>query len=117
MINGPTDSRGMFDYAWSHAIISDQLYYNLVKECDFENENNQTEHCNDHMRAFLQAFSDIDIYGIYAPVCLSSSSSSSSNPNKVKASTYNSIKLLVAPRLLTQHVITKSPPSQLYLII
>ncbi|XP_021811396.1 serine carboxypeptidase-like 35 [Prunus avium] len=111
VINGPTDSRGMFDYAWSHAIISDQLYYNLVKECDFENENNQTEHCNDHMRAFLQAFSDIDIYGIYAPVCLSSSSSSSSNPNKVKASTYNSIKLLVAPRLLTQHELWHRLPS------
>ncbi|XP_024923558.3 serine carboxypeptidase-like 35 [Ziziphus jujuba] len=94
VINDETDSSGMIDYAWSHAIISDQLYNNIMKECRFSGEN-QTAHCEKHIRGFLQAYSDIDIYSIYSPVCLTSNFSS---PPK-----RSSTKLMVAPRLFTRH--------------
>ena len=90
-INEPTDTLGLFDYAWSHAIISDQLYDKINKECGFKGSGNQTAHCGEHLTSFMEAYSGIDMYSIYTPVCLHSS-----------GRTYS--KLLVAPRLLTQHV-------------
>ncbi|XP_062163813.1 serine carboxypeptidase-like 35 [Alnus glutinosa] len=96
-INDPTDLRGMFEYAWSHAIISDQLYNNLVKECDFNHEN-QTRNCSTHVRGFVEECSKIDIYNIYGPICLSSLHRTSP-------------KLVVAPRLLTPHDLWHKQPS------
>ncbi|KAJ6365974.1 hypothetical protein OIU77_002525 [Salix suchowensis] len=86
-MNDETDSAGIVDYAWSHAIISDQLYHN-IKECDHHQEN-VTNECVVHYRGFAEAYSDIDIYSIYTPVCLSD------------YSTRFSSKLVVAPRLLS----------------
>ncbi|CAN6675236.1 unnamed protein product [Malus baccata var. baccata] len=109
VINGPTDNSGMFDYAWSHAIISDTLYDNLVKKCDVVHDDNQTEECNDHIRAFLQNYSQIDIYGIYAPLCLtdpSPSTTTSPKPTRI-----NNFMKNVAPRLLTQHELWQRLPS------
>ncbi|XP_022725819.1 serine carboxypeptidase-like 35 isoform X1 [Durio zibethinus] len=97
-INEPTDTLGLFDYAWSHAIISDQLYDKINKECSFKEISNQTAQCTEHMRGFMEAYSDIDMYSIYTPVCLKSS-----------GRTYS--KLVVAPRLLTQHGLWHKLPS------
>ncbi|KAG6713673.1 hypothetical protein I3842_05G165000 [Carya illinoinensis] len=72
-INDPTDVSGMFEYAWSHAIISDQLYNNILKECNFGQSENQTRNCGDYIRGFIEEYSEIDIYNIYTPVCLSNS--------------------------------------------
>lgn len=88
MINDETDSAGIVDYAWSHAIISDQLYHN-IKECD--HQGSVTNECSVHYRGFAEAYSDIDIYSIYTPVCLSEYSS-----------TRISSRLVVAPRLLSK---------------
>ena len=91
MLNDETDNIGMIDYAWSHAIISDQLHHGIIKECDFTKEN-QTRDCKFKFRGFLEAFSDIDIYSIYSPICLTDYHRSLSP------------KLLVAPRFLAPHV-------------
>lgn len=91
VINDLTDINGMIDYAWSHAIISDQVYHGIVKDCDFKVEN-QTKACNLHVVGLLQAYSEIDIYSIYSPICLN---------NYQRAV---SAKLVVAPHLLTRHV-------------
>lgn len=90
-INDPTDSKGLVDYAWSHAIISDKLYKDINKECDF-GERMIRSNCNDHIRGFAEAYAEIDIYSIYSPVCLNSLDSKSP------------LKLMAAPHLLTQHV-------------
>lgn len=95
VINDPSDQIGLIDYAWSHAIISDQLYNDITKNCDFKSDN-ATSICSVSFRGFLEAYSDIDIYNIYGPVCLSSTSSS----NKTGAPP----KLNVAPRFFTRHV-------------
>ncbi|XP_043715229.1 serine carboxypeptidase-like 35 [Telopea speciosissima] len=71
VINDETDQIGFIEFAWSHAIISDQLYHNILKECDFKS-NKGSSLCNTYIRSFFQAYSDIDIYSIYTPVCLRS---------------------------------------------
>ncbi|KAI4328641.1 hypothetical protein L6164_020977 [Bauhinia variegata] len=93
VINDLTDTSGMVDYAWSHAIISDQLYNGILKACDFK-QDNQTVNCNIQVRGFLEAYSEIDIYSIYSPICLTDyyGTRKSLSP-----------KLAVAPRLLTMH--------------
>ncbi|KAL4347855.1 hypothetical protein GQ457_17G004930 [Hibiscus cannabinus] len=99
-INEPTDTLGLFDYAWSHAIISDQLYDKINKECDFkQSTGNLTVQCADHMKGFMEAYANIDMYSIYTPVCTKS----------LGTRTYP--KLTVAPRLLNQHDLWHKLPS------
>ncbi|XP_010522153.1 PREDICTED: serine carboxypeptidase-like 35 [Tarenaya hassleriana] len=76
VINEATDMAGLVDYAWSHAIISDNLYVNIHNSCKFDEESIDDVQCWDNFKGFMQAYADIDIYSIYAPVCLSSFSSS-----------------------------------------
>ncbi|CAN8236962.1 unnamed protein product [Cochlearia groenlandica] len=100
VINEETDMAGLVDYAWSHAIISDEAHSNIHGSCRFEEEQtNKTEQCYNYFKGFMDAYSDIDIYSIYTPVCLSSSSS----PRKPK--------LVVSPRLLTSQDVWDKLPS------
>ncbi|CAI9097011.1 OLC1v1033293C2 [Oldenlandia corymbosa var. corymbosa] len=102
VINDPTDQLGFVDYAWSHAIISDQLHSDINKDCDFKS-NTSSSQCTMHIRGFLQAYSNIDIYNIYAPVCLTTSF------QKKKISTLH--RLRGAPRFFTKNVIWEDLPS------
>ncbi|CAI0416318.1 unnamed protein product [Linum tenue] len=84
VINDETDAMGMVDFAWNHGIISDQLHRN-VKQC-FADEysrrksrhrrqgSNNLEaemmNCSNHLNGFAQAYTGIDIYSIYTPLCL-----------------------------------------------
>ncbi|CBI27152.3 serine carboxypeptidase-like 35 [Vitis vinifera] len=97
VINDETDDMGLIEFAWSHAIISDQLYHGIIKECDFIRDN-PTNLCSNHIKGLLEAYSDIDMYSIYTPVCLSSSKE-----------TYR--KFVTAPRLFTQHDLWHQLPS------
>ncbi|ESR50819.1 hypothetical protein CICLE_v10031415mg [Citrus x clementina] len=98
VINDPTDTKGLVDYAWSHAIISDKLYKDISKECDF-GQSMIRSNCNDHIRGFVEAYAEIDIYSIYSPVCLDSLDGKAPS------------KLMVAPHLLTQHDLWHRLPS------
>jgi len=92
VINEATDMAGLVDYAWSHAIISDEVHTSIHGSCSFEEDTtNKTEQCYNNFKGFMDAYNDIDIYSIYTPVCLSSLLSSS--PRKPK--------IVVSPRLLT----------------
>ncbi|KFK25190.1 hypothetical protein AALP_AA8G078600 [Arabis alpina] len=102
VINEETDMAGLVDFAWSHAVISDDLHKNVHSSCRFEEaQTNKTVQCYNSVKDFMEAYNDIDIYSIYTPVCLSSDSSSS--PRKPK--------LIVSPRLLTSHEMWDSLPS------
>ncbi|CAL9042203.1 serine carboxypeptidase-like 35 [Musa acuminata AAA Group] len=98
VLNDATDQLGMVEYAWSHAIISDELYSTVRKECDSFKEEGEggraSKACSPAVRAFLQAYNDIDIYSIYSPICLSSLTKSS--PSR---------KLVAAPKFFSQHEI------------
>ncbi|KFK39055.1 hypothetical protein AALP_AA3G195000 [Arabis alpina] len=69
------DNKGILEYAWSHAVISDNLYNTAKRNCDF-NSSNWSEPCNVAMTTVFQKYKEIDIYNIYAPKCNTNSSSS-----------------------------------------
>ncbi|KAK9287852.1 hypothetical protein L1049_016294 [Liquidambar formosana] len=69
------DSKGLLEYAWSHSVISDQIYERAKQVCDFKAINWSSE-CNDAMNAVFEKYTEIDIYNIYAPKCLLNSKSS-----------------------------------------
>lgn len=93
VLNDATDQLGMVEYAWSHAIISDELHASLRRECNSFEGAGEGKACLPAVKAFLRAFQDIDMYSIYSPVCLSSLSKSP-----------RSNKLVAAPHLFSQHV-------------
>ncbi|KAK9913003.1 hypothetical protein M0R45_036830 [Rubus argutus] len=73
VINDETDTRGMYDYLSSHALISDETANQIRKYCDFSpNATTQPKECNDATDASDKATYFLDIYNIYAPVCASS---------------------------------------------
>ncbi|KAK8463737.1 hypothetical protein PHAVU_011G028600 [Phaseolus vulgaris] len=69
VINDITDLKGMFEYAWSHAIISTQVFDGIKRHCNFS-EKRHTSDCELNINKFLKSFSDIDVFNIYSPVCL-----------------------------------------------
>ncbi|KAK7256718.1 hypothetical protein RIF29_30176 [Crotalaria pallida] len=69
------DYKGTLEYAWSHAVISDQLYDKAKQVCDFK-EYNWPKECNQALNEVFQEYSEIDIYNIYAPACRLNSTSS-----------------------------------------
>lgn len=69
LINDATDLRGVFDFALYHAIISKEVHDGIRDNCDFRTIN-QTRECSWNVAKFLKAYSDIDIFNIYSPVCL-----------------------------------------------
>lgn len=97
VLNDEKDQMGMVEFAWSHAIISDELYNAVITDCNSFKDTKDGERiiktCSPPLKAFLQAYSDIDIYSIYTPVCLSS------YDDKFK----KKHKLVTAPRLFSQH--------------
>ncbi|CAM0903711.1 unnamed protein product [Alopecurus aequalis] len=101
VLNDETDQLGMVEYAWSHAIISDELHSAVTRECDSFREEadggKPGKGCSPAIRAFMGAFDDIDIYGIYSPTCLTSSAPGSSTAPRPAT------RLVAAPRLFSQH--------------
>lgn len=85
-IDEESDDRGMVDYAWDHAVISDELYASITNNCRFDagqssdfsssSPNPTAAACDSAMSEFYEAFNDIDIYSLYTPFCTASSSSS-----------------------------------------
>ncbi|KQK07372.1 hypothetical protein BRADI_2g34850v3 [Brachypodium distachyon] len=71
------DSKGLAEYAWSHTVVSDQVYERINTKCDFKTSN-WTDDCNAAMNVIFGQYREIDIYNIYAPKCLLDLNSSSS---------------------------------------
>jgi len=71
------DSKGLLEYAWSHAVISDQQYDSAKEFCDFK-ALSWSNDCNNAMDLVYQTYKEIDIYNIYAPICILNHPSSSS---------------------------------------
>ncbi|KAF5952537.1 hypothetical protein HYC85_010481 [Camellia sinensis] len=72
LINDETDTKGMFDYFASHALISDQTSYKIRKFCNFSpNATTQSNECYTAAAEVGNEIGNIDIYNIYAPLCTS----------------------------------------------
>ncbi|KAJ0266132.1 hypothetical protein HA466_0001780 [Hirschfeldia incana] len=77
VINDDTDTAGLVDYAWSHALISDEVHKLVHNSCRFGEKltPNETAQCAKSFER-VTAYAAINIYSIYTPICLSSSPSS-----------------------------------------
>ncbi|KAH6792907.1 serine carboxypeptidase-like 31 [Perilla frutescens var. hirtella] len=80
------DWRGMVDYAWSHAVVSDETYKTIVKSCDFYSDDtlNNSE-CYAGWDELLTQYDEIDIYSLYTSVCIANSPDSGDRSAVVKA--------------------------------
>ncbi|XP_054803197.1 serine carboxypeptidase-like 31 isoform X1 [Prosopis cineraria] len=71
------DWTGIVDYAWSHAVVSDETYRTIRESCDFKSSDpwkNQT--CCDAVDEVFSQYGKIDIYSIYTSVCFASTARS-----------------------------------------
>lgn len=71
------DNLGTVTYWWSHAMISDQTFRQLMSRCDFHRQKESDECESVYSYAMDQEFGNIDQYNIYDPPCNNSDGSSS----------------------------------------
>lgn len=68
LLDDETDQKGMIDYAWDHAVISDRVYDNIKSSCNFSIENT-TKACDKALNDYFEVYKIIDMYSLYAPTC------------------------------------------------
>ncbi|KAK8935540.1 Serine carboxypeptidase-like 34 [Platanthera zijinensis] len=73
LMDDETDQTGMIDYAWDHAVISDQVYRNIKKKCNFSLDHGNIP-CFMELEHYFQVFLIIDMYSLYSPTCVRDSS-------------------------------------------
>ena len=88
VINDETDLKGMYDFFWSHAIISDQVKNDIFGNCNFSpSAATQSDKCHAAANQVEEDIQYLDVYNIYAPVCLSSNLTV--RPKKLTVSHFN----------------------------
>ncbi|KAL5579363.1 hypothetical protein UlMin_011805 [Ulmus minor] len=71
------DWRGLVDYAWSHAVISDETHTVITESCNFNSNNTwDNDDCTQAVDEVLRQYKEIDIYSLYTSVCMNNLSSS-----------------------------------------
>nr|XP_043630748.1 serine carboxypeptidase 1-like [Erigeron canadensis] len=68
-VDDETENTGMFDYFWTHAIISDEIHSGIISNCNFSENATITDKCDDYVGQAYGAKSNIYFYDIYAPLC------------------------------------------------
>ncbi|KAF9682027.1 hypothetical protein SADUNF_Sadunf05G0065500 [Salix dunnii] len=71
LMDDETDQRGMIDYAWDHAVISDRLYHDLKHKCNFS-EKYPSHGCKNALHEYFSVYRIIDMYSLYSPRCVNS---------------------------------------------
>ncbi|XP_038971807.1 serine carboxypeptidase II-3-like isoform X2 [Phoenix dactylifera] len=72
VINTETDGKGMFDYFWTHALISDEAIDVIHNYCNFSpNASSQPKQCLQAVDVAAESLGTINLYNIYAPLCTS----------------------------------------------
>eukprot|EP00250_Pteridium_aquilinum_P014506 c22033_g1_i1 orf=680-2152(+) len=72
LVDDALDMKGLVDYAWSHAVVSDLFYQNLSRACDFAKANWSNE-CSSLLSSLFRQYRPINIYDIFSDVCVESS--------------------------------------------
>lgn len=70
------DWRGLVDYAWSHAVISDETHKIIRENCDFNGDTWSNKKCTQAVDEVLRQYKEIDIYSLYTSVCIGDTASS-----------------------------------------
>ncbi|WZZ57146.1 hypothetical protein YC2023_057253 [Brassica napus] len=95
------DWRGWVDYAWSHAVISDETHRIITRTCNFSSDNTWSDdECSEAVDEVQKQYDEIDIYSLYTSVCIGDSARSSYlDSKKFKTNSHTSSKR-VPPRRL-----------------
>lgn len=68
------DWKGLVDYAWSHAVVSDETHKTIRASCDFDSNDTWGNHdCTQAVDEVLRQYKEIDIYSLYTSVCIANS--------------------------------------------
>lgn len=59
----------MYDYYWTHAMLSDEHHEAIVLNCNFTSEGSVTELCDESTSQGDGDQGNIFFYDIYAPLC------------------------------------------------
>jgi len=87
------DWMGLVDYAWSHAVISDETHKTIKTSCDFNSSDPwKNEDCDHAVDEVLKQYNEIDIYSLYTSVCFASTARS--NGQSMQTSTKRSSKMV-----------------------
>ncbi|KAK4403175.1 Serine carboxypeptidase-like 34 [Sesamum angolense] len=79
VLDDEADQKGLIDYAWDHAVISDALYHEIKSKCNFSIAN-LTKECNHALEKYFDVYNIIDMYSLYAPTCVNSNFTAVSKP-------------------------------------
>ncbi|RVW49740.1 Serine carboxypeptidase II-3 [Vitis vinifera] len=74
-IDYETGLKGMYDFFWTHSLISDEINEGINLNCNFSSETTISDACEQYLDDADAAIGYIYIYDIYAPLCSSSSNS------------------------------------------
>lgn len=106
------DWRGLLDYAWSHAVVSDETHKAIIESCDFYNNNTwSNEDCSRAVEEVLKQYKEIDIYSLYTSTCIGNSTGSETESMQVmfkstsKMVSVHSYKQLFVPhKIITMNI-------------
>ncbi|XP_042380495.1 serine carboxypeptidase II-3-like isoform X1 [Zingiber officinale] len=85
VINYETDSKGLLDYFWTHALIADETIHAIHKFCNFSPEAfQQPLECQRAVGEVSGVIDDLDLYNIYAPLCFSSGVTPTPKPPSIE---------------------------------
>ncbi|CAO2823807.1 unnamed protein product [Amaranthus hypochondriacus] len=74
------DWRGLVDYAWSHAVVSDETHKIIGQTCDFDSDDTWSNvECSQGVDEVLKQYKEIDIYSLYTSLCIANSTHNSSS--------------------------------------
>ncbi|XP_078439965.1 serine carboxypeptidase-like 34 [Wolffia australiana] len=68
LLDDDTDQKGMIDYAWHHAVISDELYDEIKKTCR-SGEDKTGIGCSHATAKYYEVYDLVDMYSLYTPKC------------------------------------------------
>ncbi|KAM5588329.1 hypothetical protein ABKV19_006659 [Rosa sericea] len=91
------DWRGMVDYAWSHAVISDETHKVIRENCDFDGDTWSNKICAQAVDEVLKQYKEIDIYSLYTSVCIGDTASSNDGSMQVMMMKHTSTMM---PRIM-----------------
>ncbi|KAF8093343.1 hypothetical protein N665_0384s0029 [Sinapis alba] len=93
------DWDGWVDYAWSHAVISDELYGVIKRNCNFSSNTTwDVKECKDNIDEVIKQYHKIDQYSLYTPTCNGNSTASSSLDSKRFRTNLGNSKMM--PRMM-----------------
>lgn len=79
------DLKGFVDYAWSHAIVSDETHKMIKKNCDFyPNDPWGDQNCSATLMEIQKQYNEIDIFSLYTPTCVHKNSTPANTMSEAK---------------------------------